>query len=166
VDNILFTLAVLAMQQVETIEELQTFAVNNKVDAAELFGEIIRIGESFWGHGKANSEGFTLRDADKEELLIGSQIEMEHTTDNEVARRIALDHLSENPKYYTEMLIPAEGGVRIERGAEDVLDGKPIPMIEDTEAEQDLQDTMLGNKSLSGALGLHRFGAAGKRRDV
>jgi RNAse (barnase) inhibitor barstar len=36
------------------------------------------------------------------ELKLGIEIEMEHTSDRKVAREIALDHLFEDPKYYTK----------------------------------------------------------------
>ena len=39
----------------------------------------------------------------KSELLIGIETEMEHTDTPEYARAIALDHLFENPKYYTKL---------------------------------------------------------------
>ncbi len=37
------------------------------------------------------------------EFKKGIKVEMEHTTDREVAKEIALDHLFENPKYYTNL---------------------------------------------------------------
>jgi hypothetical protein len=37
------------------------------------------------------------------EFQMGVKVEMEHTTDREVAREIAMDHLYENPKYYTKL---------------------------------------------------------------
>jgi nicotinamide-nucleotide adenylyltransferase len=37
------------------------------------------------------------------EFKKGISVEMEHTTDREVAKEIALDHLFENPKYYTNL---------------------------------------------------------------
>lgn len=37
------------------------------------------------------------------ELAMGVQVEMEHTSDVNVATEIALDHLSENPNYYTKL---------------------------------------------------------------
>jgi sorbitol-specific phosphotransferase system component IIA len=37
------------------------------------------------------------------ELYIGTKVEMEHTDDIEEAEKIALDHLSENPFYYTAL---------------------------------------------------------------
>jgi hypothetical protein len=37
------------------------------------------------------------------ELAIGIKIEMEHTDDMEVAKKIAMDHLAENPNYYSDL---------------------------------------------------------------
>lgn len=41
----------------------------------------------------------------KQQLKIGTKIEMEHTKKKKVARKIATDHLKEFPgkKYYTEL---------------------------------------------------------------
>lgn len=36
------------------------------------------------------------------EIEIGTTIEMEHTKDKEMAREIAIDHIDENPFYYTD----------------------------------------------------------------
>lgn len=40
---------------------------------------------------------------DPAELSMGQTVEMEHTTDPDIATEIALDHLSEDPKYYTKL---------------------------------------------------------------
>jgi hypothetical protein len=45
----------------------------------------------------------TEKDVDPEEFAMGLKVEMEHTTDKEIAREIALDHLAEDPKYYTKL---------------------------------------------------------------
>jgi hypothetical protein len=45
----------------------------------------------------------SIKDVDKEELKKGIKVEKEHTTDIKTATRIALDHLSEDPKYYTKL---------------------------------------------------------------
>lgn len=42
-------------------------------------------------------------DFDKGQLDKGQKVEMEHTDDPEIAREIARDHLTENPKYYDEL---------------------------------------------------------------
>jgi len=40
---------------------------------------------------------------DKEQLARGIEVEMEHTTDRLIAKEIAKDHLSEDPKYYIKL---------------------------------------------------------------
>ncbi len=45
-----------------------------------------------------------IEDVDINQLSIGTQIEMEHSNDDEVARSIALDHLAEDPDYYTKLV--------------------------------------------------------------
>lgn len=40
---------------------------------------------------------------DREELKMGIKVEMEHTNDPKEAARIALQHLAEDPKYYTKL---------------------------------------------------------------
>jgi uncharacterized protein YeeX (DUF496 family) len=45
----------------------------------------------------------SIKDVNKEELKKGIKVEKEHTTDTKTAARIALDHLSEDPKYYTKL---------------------------------------------------------------
>lgn len=42
-------------------------------------------------------------DVDAEELEMGIQVEMEHTKDKNIAREVALDHLSETSDYYTKL---------------------------------------------------------------
>ncbi len=45
-----------------------------------------------------------VEDVDINQLSIGTQIEMEHSNDDEIARSIALDHLAEDPEYYTKLV--------------------------------------------------------------
>jgi len=40
----------------------------------------------------------------KKELIVGILIEKEHTDDLKIALEISLDHLSEDPKYYTKLV--------------------------------------------------------------
>ena len=42
-------------------------------------------------------------DVDQEELSMGLSVESEHTDDPEIAKEIVLDHLAEDPQYYTHM---------------------------------------------------------------
>lgn len=47
-------------------------------------------------------------DFDAHQLELGTQVELEHTSDAALAREIARDHLSEDPQYYS-MLLECEG---------------------------------------------------------
>jgi len=67
--------------------------------------EMIAVFKQFADNGRANDKKITEKDVDPEELKMGIEIELEHTTDRETAKRIALDHLAETnnikSKYYT-----------------------------------------------------------------
>jgi hypothetical protein len=64
---------------------------------------IYSILSSIFAAGYAYEEKFTEADADPEQLKMGIKVEMEHTTDPLIAKRISLDHLSEIPDYYTRL---------------------------------------------------------------
>jgi hypothetical protein len=53
--------------------------------------------------GLAAQMGITALDVDPDELRMGIEEEMEHTEDPRVAKQIALDHLAEDPTYYTKL---------------------------------------------------------------
>lgn len=40
---------------------------------------------------------------DPKELAMGIKVEMEHTTDSDVAETIAKQHLAEDPEYYSKL---------------------------------------------------------------
>lgn len=40
---------------------------------------------------------------DKRQLAKGTRVEMEHTNNPAIAREIAMDHLTEDPRYYIEL---------------------------------------------------------------
>jgi hypothetical protein len=42
-------------------------------------------------------------DFDPKQLAMGIEVEMEHTGNRKLAKEIAMDHLSEDPKYYTKL---------------------------------------------------------------
>lgn len=46
--------------------------------------------------------GITVEDVDPKEFLVGIEVEKEHSEDLAVAKVIALQHLADNPKYYSE----------------------------------------------------------------
>lgn len=43
------------------------------------------------------------KDFDSKQLAVGIKVEMEHTNDRTLAQEIAMDHLTEDPKYYTKL---------------------------------------------------------------
>ena len=51
---------------------------------------------------KQKNYGITAKDVDPKELLVGLEVEKEHSDSLAVAETIALQHLAENPKYYSE----------------------------------------------------------------
>lgn len=60
--------------------------------------------EAFLKKGRAVEKGFTEKDADPKELEMGIKIEMEHTDNKDISKRIALDHLAEIKDYYTRLI--------------------------------------------------------------
>jgi len=60
------------------------------------------INKEFFNTGK--HVGMDINSIDKDELLKGVEVEKEHTTNMKIATKIALDHLAENPKYYSILL--------------------------------------------------------------
>jgi hypothetical protein len=42
-------------------------------------------------------------DFNPDDLMRGIQVEMEHTSDVEIAKEIAMDHLAEDPEYYEKL---------------------------------------------------------------
>lgn len=61
------------------------------------------LGDSFWKAGDAYKKNFTEKDADPEELKLGIEEEKEHSDDISVRKKIALDHLAKNKKYYSTL---------------------------------------------------------------
>jgi hypothetical protein len=67
-------------------------------DAASPFGS-----QDILPGGMAAELGVTALDVDPDELRAGIEEEMEHTEDPRVAKQIALDHLAEDPAYYSKL---------------------------------------------------------------
>jgi len=84
-------------------DEIHAFAEAEGMSPHEFEEHIYAILGSFFSAGFAKDKGFTEEDADLDQLDMGIEVEMEHTTDPKIAKRIALDHLSEIPDYYTRL---------------------------------------------------------------
>lgn len=74
------------------------------IDTHEFESYIYSILGSFLSFGRAKEKGFTEADADPNELKMGIKVELEHTNNPEVAKRIAIDHLAEFGDYYTRLI--------------------------------------------------------------
>lgn len=90
-------------------KEVHALADKLGIDEHKFEGYIYSILGSILGTGKSKKEKFTEKDADPKELEMGIKVEMEHTKNKAIAKRIALDHLAELPDYYTR-LNKMEGG--------------------------------------------------------
>lgn len=62
------------------------------------------LSEGLLTAGDSTKEKFTEKDADKHQLDIGIEVEYEHTDKKTEATKIALDHLSKYPDYYTKLI--------------------------------------------------------------
>ena len=69
-------------------------------------------------------------DFDKEQLDAGTKVEMEHTDDPAKAQQIAMDHLTEDPKYYTKLN-------RMESGQ---CESKVNDKLTEIKSEDDIED--------------------------
>lgn len=75
---------------------LKILSENNEIKNIDFQKEFIDA-------GVAAKKGVTEDDVDTKELEIGIEVEMEHTLNSNIARKIALDHLAELPDYYTRL---------------------------------------------------------------
>jgi len=76
---------------------------------------------SYIAGGKADREfRKNSTNVDHDQLNAGIRVEMEHTNDAKKAREIALDHLKEDPQYYTKLI---ESGIVDEKIPGNVLQG-------------------------------------------
>ena len=84
-----------------------------KIDTHKFESYVYNILGDILGFGKSEKEGFTEKDADAKELAMGMKVEMEHTNNKTLAKRISLDHLAEIPDYYTRLKkMEGEAGVK------------------------------------------------------
>jgi len=83
------------------------------IDTHKFEAMVYAILGSFIGAGRAKEKSIEEKDVDAKELKMGIKVEMEHTTDPILAKRISLDHLSEIPDYYTRLIkMEKEAGIK------------------------------------------------------
>jgi hypothetical protein len=71
-------------------------------EPSELEEVVYAMLQSFWSKGRAMEKGMNFKLND-EEVKMGVEVEMEHTDNELIAYRIALDHLAECSDYYTRL---------------------------------------------------------------
>ena len=84
-------------------EEVHALGEKLGIEPDEFEAKIYSILGAILGTGKSKDEKFTEKDADAKELAMGIKVEMEHTNNKTISKRIALDHLAEIPDYYTRL---------------------------------------------------------------
>jgi len=98
------------------------------IDKHKFETAIYNLLSSFLYNGRYNE---SIRNGNKVELRdievqTGIDIEMEHTNDKKIAKRIVLDHLAEFPDYYTRLIkmeSEAEKGPTMEQIVRDIFKG-------------------------------------------
>jgi hypothetical protein len=85
------SIAALALSRKQSGHKVLVYGANGKAR---------EIGEALQG-GKGDGKKVT--DFDPEQLAMGVEVEMEHTDDSDEALQIAMDHLTEDPEYYTKL---------------------------------------------------------------
>ena len=81
--------------------EIRSTATGDAVWRSENFG--LRLAKSHAANRAFQGMDLSVADMDPDELLMGTEHEMEHTDDPDVAEQIALDHLAEDPHYYSRL---------------------------------------------------------------
>jgi len=89
-----------------TDTQVHKLAEKLNIDKHALEGTIYGLLSSFLYNGRYNE---SIRDGKNVEVIgtelqAGIGIEMEHTNDKKIAKRITLDHLAEFPDYYTRLI--------------------------------------------------------------
>lgn len=83
------------------------------VDPHKLENAIYNLSSSFFNAGRFNKSGKKESDFDPKQIAMGIKVEMEHTTNKDIAKRVALDHLAEISDYYTRLKkMEAEAGIK------------------------------------------------------
>jgi len=59
--------------------------------------------DEFINAGRFAESDYVESNFDPEQIAMGIKVELEHTTNKQIAKKIALDHLSEIPDYYTRL---------------------------------------------------------------
>jgi len=89
-----------------TDDQIHKLSEKVGVDKHEFEAIIYGLLSSFLYNGRYNESIKDSKNVDtpNAEVKMGIDVEMEHTDNKKIAKRIALDHLAEFPDYYTRLL--------------------------------------------------------------
>lgn len=73
------------------------------VDETDTLESLARRMVRFFSEGNYVKSGLTMLQINRSEFELGRKIEREHTDDQQIADKIASDHLAEDPHYYTKL---------------------------------------------------------------
>lgn len=82
-------------------EQIHKLAEINHIDKHEFEEVAYSLLGNLMSGGK--SKGILPKNLDMEQLRMGIQVEYEHSSDIETSTKIAIDHLTEIPDYYTRL---------------------------------------------------------------
>jgi hypothetical protein len=95
------------------------------------------------------------------ELSIGVQVEMEHTNDDKIATEIAMDHLTEDPEYYSKLV--AAGLANEFKSSTNSGIGDPNQSIND---KARIGNNSVNNGNMGGSIGKTSNGQVDGRRSL
>lgn len=94
-------------------EKIHDLADELKINPHKFEATIYGILSSFMSNGRFNESGMKESDFDKEQVLKGIKVEMEHTNSPKLAKRITFDHLAEfHPLPYYDYLDDMENKMK------------------------------------------------------
>lgn len=114
-------------------EDVHNWAESNSYDIDKVKAEMYKLASkyaNFLKEGMSVKKGITKSDVESKELSMGIKVEKEHTSDSEIAERIALDHLAEMDNYYSELK-------KMEKSAP----SKKTKDVDEEEPELEMEDT-------------------------
>jgi len=124
--------------------DMHAFAEQNGFDTHQLETVVYTLATKMVNilrGGKMNEKQFDINTVDPNELEMGMQIELEHTSDSSIAKKISCDHLSEIPDYYSRLKV-MEDSAKSEQGAAAVpIDkNKEKPFLDKDEIDKNKQE--------------------------
>jgi len=81
-------------------DEALSLAKKYGVEDDELQNAVNAVGLQFFKEGKFAESDKTANDFPNDEVEKGTKVEYEHTKNSAIAKKIALDHLTESDQYY------------------------------------------------------------------